>query len=187
MGRKATVKDRVLACASELFYQKGYNNTGINEIIEKSGIAKASLYANFRTKEELCLAYLQNKDVAFRESLLEHVAAQPKGDAQILAIFDFLLEFYHSKNFRGCWCLNTLSELPQDNVNIKQEILEQKKQFRALIQNIVLENSAHAQPDRLSNRIYLVYEGAITESYLHRSDWPIQEAKDLVEELLSRR
>jgi len=59
---KISVKERILETASHLFYEKGYNLTGINEIIEKAGVAKASLYSHFRSKEDICLAYLIRMD-----------------------------------------------------------------------------------------------------------------------------
>ncbi|MEM9917894.1 MAG: TetR/AcrR family transcriptional regulator [Bacteroidota bacterium] len=184
MAVKQSVKERILETASQLFYEKGYNNTGINEIIEKASIAKASLYANFRSKEALCIAYLQRKDHLFLSQLRAYLAKLPAGKDQLLGFFDFLLEFYHSDGFRGCWCLNTLSEIPADSQAIRDTILKQKNSFRALIRSVVDEHMPDFDADRLSNRIYLLYEGAITESYLHKAEWPIKDAKALIADLL---
>ena len=170
--------------ASSLFYQNGYSNTGINEIIAKAGIAKASLYSHFKTKEDLCIAYLQAKDDQFMDSLRSFVAERAPGEARILAFFDFLILFYNSEGFRGCWCLNTLSELPQDNVQIRAEVVQQKGQFRGYIQQVVATELPSADADQLTNRIYLLYEGAITEAHLHQNPWPIESARELVAELL---
>ncbi|MEM6772989.1 MAG: helix-turn-helix domain-containing protein, partial [Bacteroidota bacterium] len=52
----------IIKTASRLFYDKGYNLTGINEIIAEAGIAKATLYSHFKSKEDLCLAYLNYRD-----------------------------------------------------------------------------------------------------------------------------
>lgn len=54
-------KDLILETASNLFCNNGYNLIGINEIIDKSGIAKATLYNHFKTKEDILLAYLDKK------------------------------------------------------------------------------------------------------------------------------
>ena len=58
MKNQKPVKDRLLETASVLFYQNGYNNTGINEVIEKANVAKASLYSHFKSKDSICIAYL---------------------------------------------------------------------------------------------------------------------------------
>ena len=184
---KTSAKERILVTASQLFYDKGYNLTGINEIIEKAGVAKASLYSHFRSKEDICLAYLIRMDGILIKDLRLFLAQRPKGKANILAIFDFLNEFYQREGFRGCWCLNTISEIPRDNIRIKAEIVKQKKAFMALLEGIVRENLPEESPEkikRLSRRIYLLYEGAIAESQLQGEQWPIAEAKQMVEGIL---
>ena len=55
--RKSDIRENIVKTASELFYRNGYNSTGINEIIRESGIAKATLYNHFKSKEDLCLSY----------------------------------------------------------------------------------------------------------------------------------
>lgn len=185
MPTKTTdLRERIIATASKLFYQNGYSNTGINEVIAKAGIAKASLYSHFKSKEDLCIAYLQAKDGQFMSALRDHLAQQEAGKARVLALFDFLVQFYHSEGFRGCWCLNTLSELPQDNVRIRVEVVLQKGQFRRYILQVVAQELPGTNHEQLANRIYLLYEGAITEAYLHQEPWPIMAAKELVDELI---
>jgi len=83
--------------------------------------------------------------------------------------------------------LNTISEIPRDNVKIKAEIVKQKKAFINLLESIVRENLPQAEDreiTQLSRRIYLLYEGAISESQLQRDHWPIAEAKQMIEGML---
>ena len=54
----ASARDRLLAAADELFYEEGIHTVGIDRIIEKAGVAKATLYSVFGSKEELIRAYL---------------------------------------------------------------------------------------------------------------------------------
>ena len=83
-----TAPERLINTASDLFYQNGYNNTGINEVIKKAKVAKASLYSHFKTKDDLCLAYLQNKEDKFLNELKASLKGKPKGKLQILGLFD---------------------------------------------------------------------------------------------------
>ena len=56
--RKPSARDRLLASANELFYSEGVHSVGIDRVIEHAGVAKASLYNSFGSKEELVHAYL---------------------------------------------------------------------------------------------------------------------------------
>ena len=66
---KSNTRAKIIETASELFYTKGYNLTGINEIIKESGIAKATLYSHFNSKEDLLVAYLEAKDAELLKNI----------------------------------------------------------------------------------------------------------------------
>jgi len=179
------VRERLIATASRLFYEQGYNATGINQILKESGVAKASMYDHFRSKEDICIAYLQQMDEQFVYSIERFIAERPGGKQRIMAIFDFLEEFYNAENFRGCWCLNTIAEIPQDDVRIKTEIRKQKETLRQMIRNTVNENLKEVTNPSLGDQLYLIYEGALVESYLHASQWPIDLVKNMAAKLMS--
>ena len=171
------VRERIIETASRLFYENGYNLTGINEIIKEAGIAKASLYAHFRSKEALCIAYLQRKDERFRHALRAYLLEKNSGPDRVLGLYDFLLTFYETPDFSGCWCLNTISEVPKDKTSIVEEIIAQKKAFQRMIVKLLEENVPGKDADSLGRQLYLLYEGAISEAYLLGDDWPIREAR----------
>ena len=185
--KNSPVRQTIIETASHLFYQKGYNLTGINEIIEKAGIAKATLYAHFRSKDDICVAYLQFKNEAFLKEVETYMAKAKKGKNQLLALFDFLKSFYKSTEFNGCWCINTVSEIPKEKTKIKKEIQLQKNKFIHLLEGFMVANF----PDRavrenkgIAKKIYLLYEGAVAESHLHQAPWPIKAARDICDFLL---
>ena len=184
MGHEGSVRERLIHTAAELFYEKGYNNTGINEVIAKAQVAKASMYSHFKTKEELCIAYLQHKESDFLLNLKNYIDKLPIGQAKLTGIFDFLLEFYHSTGFRGCWCINTMSEIPRDNQRIREEILRQKTALKKYIADLLMEHSKVTNVVSACNQLYLIYEGAVAESYLHQAEWPILEAKEIASKLI---
>lgn len=185
--KHAEVKNRITETASFLFYKNGYNSTGINQIIAEAGIAKATLYNHFKSKEEICLAYLRHRNVSFLKDFENFTTSKPKGKDQILAIFDFLQLFYQDKDFNGCWCIKTVSEIPKDNKIIRNEIQSQKKSLIAFIAKLItanLENVKNGQVKSLARQIYLLYESAVGESHLHQEDWPILESKNLCKKLI---
>lgn len=180
--KHSEVKNRIIETASFLFYKNGYNSTGINEIISETGIAKATLYNHFKSKEEICLAYLKFKNTNFIQDVEDFTTSKPKGKAQVLAIFDFLELFFRDKDFNGCWCIKTVSEIPRDNDRIRTEIQSQKNSFIQLINTLItanLEGLSKTQTESLARQIYLLYESAVGESHLHQADWPIKESKNL--------
>jgi len=184
---KSNTRSLIIDTASELFYEKGYNLTGINEIIAEAGIAKATLYSHFRSKEDLAVAYLEQKDQSMLEELKAYCLAKPAGNERIKAIVEFLLPFYHSEGFNGCWCIRTAAEIPRDNVKIRTTIQVNKNLFLNFIQSLVQENKpqqSEAAQQKLARKIYLIYEGAVTESHLHQSEWPIHESLEIIDVLL---
>jgi len=184
---QSEVKTRIVETASSLFYKNGYNSTGINQIISEAEVAKATLYNHFESKEDICLAYLRLKDITFTKDLEKFISSKPKGKGQVLAIFDFLKEFFQSKDFNGCWCIKTVSEIPRDNKRIRNEIVDQKNRFIQLISKLIKNNLKQiksGQINSLARRIYLLYEGAVAESHLHQADWPIKEARSLCRKLI---
>jgi len=69
--------ERILDVASDLFYRQGYRATGINEVIKESGVAKATFYNHFPTKDDLCYAYLEGvrvREKAYVDGLKFHIA-----------------------------------------------------------------------------------------------------------------
>lgn len=180
--QKSNIKEHIITIASNLFYKNGYNATGINEIIAKSEIAKATLYHHFKSKDEICIAYLEKRHTTFINELKDYITQKDEGRQKLLAIFDFLRELYRKGNFHGCWGIKTLGELPFENTNILPVIQRQKKELLLLLGEIVgdtIANVSKAETEKISGGIYLLYEAAITESYLHQNDWPIYLAKSI--------
>lgn len=185
--KHSLVKQTIIETASRLFYQQGYNLTGINEIIREAGIAKATLYSHFKSKDDICLAYLDYKNDIFTEQIRAFVLKESKGKAQLIAIFDFLKKFYSNKDFNGCWCINTISEIPKGKVRIRSKIQRQKNDFLHFITQLTIANfpgKSMEENETLARRIYLLYEGALAESNIHEQSWPITDAKDLCIQIL---
>lgn len=186
---KTNIKEHIINVASKLFYSNGYNATGINEIIAESEIAKATLYHHFKSKEDICLAYLEERHLSFMKDLKTYVVNKNEGRQKLLAIFDFLRELYQKGDFHGCWGIKTLGELPSENEKILTVIQRQKKELLLFLGEIVgdvIANISLAETEKISGGIYLLYEGAITESHLHRNDWPIHLAKNIAPSIFEK-
>ena len=189
MFMRQDTRNTIIRTASDLFYEKGYNLTGINEIIEKSGIAKATLYSHFRSKEELLLAYLDAKDQELLKNIKVFCENKPKGNDRLIAVLEFLIPFFNQENFNGCWCIRSVAEVPREKEKVRLKIKTNKKLFHQFLQALVEENRPKLGPEiqkQLTNELYLLYEGALTESHIHGEDWPIRTAIRLLKNILKQ-
>jgi len=182
--KHSLVRQTIVETASHLFYTNGYNLTGINEIIREAGVAKATLYNHFKSKDEICLAYLRFKHATFMESI-EAFLKDRSGKDKVLGVFDFLEQFFLDKDFNGCWCINTVSELPKGEEPVRAEIQAQKKEFISWLESLLSDSGYASESEILANRVYLLYEGAVAESHLHQEPWPIGEAKSICTAILN--
>src|ERR1700748_3886529 len=107
---RGTARERLLAAANELFYNEGVHTVGIDRIIEQAGVAKASLYNTFGSKDELIRAYLELRADARRAAVERAMdKAPPPGDRWI-AVFDALEQLFRRPGFHGCAFVNASAE-----------------------------------------------------------------------------
>jgi AcrR family transcriptional regulator len=178
--RKIPVRTAIVKTASRLFYQQGYSNTGINQIIAEAGIAKSSLYQHFRSKEELLLAYLEETGLQTIGALSNAAEQGGTPREKLLAIFDYLEILVDQPDFYGCHFLNMVYELPADAVKVREQIKKQKDGIRKLFQQILTP----IHKEILADEIYTLFEGSLIGNKIHNDPWPILSAKNIIKKLL---
>src|SRR6187402_2551849 len=89
-AERLPARERLLAAAGELFYEEGFNAVGIDRVIERAGVAKASLYDCFGSKEELIRAYLSERQQRREERIHTALAAYATPRERLLGMFDQL-------------------------------------------------------------------------------------------------
>jgi AcrR family transcriptional regulator len=178
--REKSVRESIMRTAAKLFYQRGYSNTGINQIIGEAGIAKSSLYLHFRSKEELLIAYLEEIGTETLELLKQASEVPGTPRDRILAIFDYLKILVVSNEFYGCHFLNIVYEMPQEAVHIREQIKKQKDSVRDLFRSILIP----VHKELLADEIYTLFEGALISNKVHNDPWPVVIARNMVEKLI---
>src|SRR4051794_18513331 len=101
-GPAGSARERLLAAANQLFYEEGIHTVGIDRVIEEAGVAKASLYSTFGSKDELVGAYLAARHQVRQRRVSEALARHQSPRDQILAVFDLLGQLIVESDFRGC-------------------------------------------------------------------------------------
>jgi AcrR family transcriptional regulator len=170
-------RDRLLRTSTDLFARQGYNTTGINQIISEANVAKASFYKHFKSKEDLCVAFLNGRHQYWFDELIGFTGHENDPKAKVLCSFDFLIYMNEKERFRGCSFLNILSEIPTGNSKILNVIKSHKSDLRAFFFDVV-NNKASA------DHVYLLFESCIVESKLFASNELIENTKQFVGKLL---
>ncbi|MYY26511.1 TetR/AcrR family transcriptional regulator [Elizabethkingia anophelis] len=170
-------RERILDTAAILFHQQGYNSTGINQIISEAKVAKASFYQHFKSKDDLCAAFLNTRHYYWFGELQKFVSKSSEPKQKILSTFDFLIAMNEKENFRGCSFLNLLSEIPTDKTAILQIIQKHKQNLRDFFRT-QLDDKIKA------DHIYLLFESSIIESQLFRSNELIRTSQNIIDNLI---
>jgi AcrR family transcriptional regulator len=113
-----SARERILCAAYELFGRRGIRAVGTDEVIACAGVAKATLYRHFATKNDLVLAVLERREQLWTHGLIE-AQSELLGDTpeeKLLAIFDVMHEWFQSRDgYEGCSFINVLLELGADH------------------------------------------------------------------------
>ena len=178
--KSSGTRQRILDTASRLFYQQGYNLTGINQLIEEAQVAKASLYQHFSSKDDLLLAYLSQKSREWFTQLQEHVASYSSPKEKILATFDLLENFSNQVQCQGCNFQNAASEVPLTNEKVRTLIKNHKEGMRRFFAQVMEPTGQEAMADE----VYLLFEGALISTRVLQSSWPVQTARKMIERIV---
>lgn len=119
VGKAATpARERVLTAAYELFSRRGIHAVGTDEVIARAGVARATLYRHFATKNDLVLAVLERREKVWTHGLIEEQSLRRGStpEEQLLAIFDVMHDWFQLRDgFEGCSFINVLLELGPDH------------------------------------------------------------------------
>lgn len=181
---RRSARERILAAASDLFYREGMQNVGIDRIIAESGVAKMSLYNNFKSKDELIAAYLEKRDQDWRtwfKTEVEKQAIKP-GD-RLLAIFDVLQAWAEEPDFRGCAFINSSVELANpEHPGYQVAVRHQNSIFNYVLS--LTTDAAFEQPETLAQQLLILIEGAVVVAMMQGSSAIFQQAKQAAEMLM---
>ena len=177
-----TPAERIVEVASDLFFNQGYRATGINEVISKSGVAKATFYSHFKSKDELCCEYLKqsrHKAMSFIEQSIAN-ARTPlnKFLAPMRAMEAMMIE----TEFRGCAFMNIASEVPDCCSPLRKEGIALYEfiddRLTELSKVLVASDPAKynaLNPVQLGKHYNVIMAGALALAEVYGAIWPLQQ------------
>ena len=177
-------RERLLAAADELFYEEGFNLVGIDRVIERAGVAKASLYDCFGSKEELIRSYLQRRHEARQLRMQERLARYTSPKEKILAVFDAMAETAAQPNFRGCAFARASAEVrPGSTV---RAVCDESRAWNLALFADLAEQAGAAEPNRVAQQLRVLYDGAMVSANVDTTSNAVAEARAMAEMMLDQ-
>lgn len=156
--QQPSARERLLETASRLFYAEGVHTVGIDRILEESGVAKASLYKTFGSKEALIAAYLDQRHQRQVVRIADALASADTPRGKILAVFDSQARLFERPDYRGCAFAAATAEGPAGSPTEAKS-----REYRTYVRDIFRDLAAEAgarDPETLARQLHLVYDGA---------------------------
>ena len=175
-------RERLLAAADELFYAEGVQSVGIERVLQRAGVAKASLYNLFGNKEGLVLAYLQARHDGTTERLMTEIDRHRDPRRRILALFDAQAQVFAQPGFRGCAFVSALAEAP-----LGGGVVEAAREFRAWVRNLLIglaQDAGAADPLELGRQLNIIYDGGVTAAWMDQDPSIASSSRAAAEALL---
>lgn len=152
-------RQRLLETADRLFYAEGIHTVGIDRILDEAGVAKASLYKCFGSKDGLVKAYLEGRHARQKARIaraLDRAGDDPR--ARLLAVFDAQAELFATPGFRGCAFAAATAEVPIGD-DLEQVSADYRGYVRRVFRELAVEAGA-TDPFALACQLHLLYDGA---------------------------
>ena len=158
---RADKQEHLIDVAIDLFNKHGYHATGVDRIMEATGISKATLYRHFNTKDDLIVAALAKIDEGAREEMrtfVENASADPR--ERLLATFGQLEIWLEDQSFAGCPFMAAASEFGDDPNIVLQQVQMHKRLYLAFFEELT-RAAKIPDPKTVARQFVMLHEGAV--------------------------
>jgi AcrR family transcriptional regulator len=160
--RAGDARERILDSAYELFARKGVRGVGIDEVVERADVAKATLYRHFPSKDDLALAFLARREERWTRAWVE-AEARRRGatpEERLLAIFDVFDEWFRGAEFEGCSFINVLLETADREHALRRASAAHLANIRTIVGELAAEAGLR-EPEVFAHSWHILMKGAI--------------------------
>ncbi|MCC6975236.1 MAG: TetR/AcrR family transcriptional regulator [Anaerolineae bacterium] len=181
----ASARESIMSVASSLFAQQGYRAIGVDTIIAQSGVAKATLYRHFPSKDDLIAAYLEDVNRLFWEWFEKGVEAYPENPReQLLEVFRRLQKMVTSPTCYGCPFLIAATEFPDPEHPAHKIAVDHKRGLQSRFVDMC-QKAGLADPEISASRLLMYMDGAFMAVRLFGMDNPAKTVVSWVERLIA--
>ena len=172
-GASVSVRERILETAATLFYQEGVRAAGVDLVVERSGVAKTSLYRHFATKDDLVVAFLEREDAEYWAAW-DGVSAQHQDDAaaELHAHLRYIAEHIAAPKYRGCAFLNVATEFPSPSHPARAVAKRNKLELHRRL-GVLAKKMGTRAPEELADQLVLLIDGAYMDGPLLGKKGPV--------------
>ncbi len=155
-------RERLLTAAYELFSRHGVQAVGVDAIIERSGVARQTMYRHFGSKQELVLAFLERREELWTQGWLAVEATRRADDPrqQLLAIFDVFDEWFRTPGFEGCSFINVMLEHPDENHPLHRAAAAYLASIRQFLEGLA-RRAEIPEPESFARQWHILMKGSI--------------------------
>ena len=159
-----SARQRILDSAYDLFARRGIRGVGIEEIIERADVAKATLYRHFSSKDELALAFLVQREELWTRQFVQ-AGAMERGatpEDQLLAIFDVFDGWFRRDDFEACSFINVLLEMGTQHL-AGDACVRHLENIRSVVRSLALE-AGIGDTDSFARSWHILMKGSIVSA-----------------------
>jgi AcrR family transcriptional regulator len=155
-------RERILEAAYDLFSRNGVRAVGIDTIVERSGVARMTLYRHFPSKDALVLAFLERREQRWTKDWLEREVERRADDPRerLLAIFDLFDAWFQRRDFEGCSFINVLLEIADSGHALHRASTQYLARIRAFVERLATEAGV-ADPEGFAKQWHILMKGSI--------------------------
>jgi AcrR family transcriptional regulator len=157
-------RDRILDSAYELFSRRGIRAVGVDEVIDRAGVAKATLYRHFPSKDELVLAFLEQREQRWTLDWVEAEARRGGStpEEQLLAIFDAFDGWFRRDDFEACSFINVMLEMGPEH-SASGACIRHLENIRSIVRGLA-EEAGLRDPDSVARSWHILMKGSIVSA-----------------------
>jgi AcrR family transcriptional regulator len=168
------VRERIVVAADELFYGRGIQAVGMDQVRERSGVPLKRIYAEFPSKERLVVEVLGARHALWESGIAQSAAQHDDPRDRLIAIYDFLEAWFGDDSFRGCGFINAFGELGTVSALVAESAREHKRSFQGYVAGLVAQLGADPE---LAPQLALLAEGAQTTAAISGTSEPARHAR----------
>lgn len=174
-------RDDVIRAADSLFYARGVQAVGMDELRSSAGISLKRMYSLFPSKTAIVAEVLRGRTGQWNDGIRSAAATYESPREKLLSIFDFLDHWFREDNFRGCAFINSFGELGATMPEVADAAQQHKRQFIEYVTDLAVQ--AGCAPT-VGLQIALLAEGAQTTAAITESPESAAAAKAAADILL---
>jgi AcrR family transcriptional regulator len=183
-----TGRGRLVAAAVELFYRRGFNAVGVDQVIAAAGVTKTTFYKHFDGKDDLMVAAVKRRDVwesqAWGRAVYERAGDDPL--RQLRSMIDVLDHWFNAPDFGGCMFINAAAEFPNPHDPVHQAAASHKRAVRDQFRDTArMAGAKGIAAEQFADCYTALIEGALILRHVHGRNDAARAVRPAIEQLIA--